>query len=273
MPDRRLLHEAAAKGDYETLLHEVGSAMNRVDEIDPETGRTPLQAARDGGHQQAVQLLINAGARIHSVEPNYQPARVSLYAAAEGGKPELLAAVLASSKADLNKPDPLSGLTPLMLAIRAKHLASMEMLLQAGARANQTDARGRPPLVEAANMGKTEMLSLLFRYGAEADQLDGLGRSALMAAAWSDKPDAVALLLEREGDIDRMDERGDTALSLAVSARANDIIGRLIANGADVNLANHAGRTPLMDAMQHGYEDGVTLLLKSGAQFEVAPDE
>jgi ankyrin repeat protein len=271
--DRHLLHKAAATGDYVALLHEVGGALNRVNEIDPETGRTPLQAARDGGHQQAIHLLINAGARAHPVAPNYAPASVSLYAAAEEGKPELLAAVLATSKADLNMPDPLSGMTPLMLAIQGKHLASAEMLLQAGARAVQTDARGRPPLVQAASMGNAAMLALLFKYGAAADELDSLGRSALMAAASGGRPDAVVLLLERDANIDRADACGDTALSLAVNARANDVIKLLIEHHADVNPVNHDGRTPLMDAMQHGYEDGITLLLKNGAQFEQAPDD
>jgi ankyrin repeat protein len=273
MPDRRLLHKAAASGDYMTLLHELCGAMSRVNETDPETGRTLLEAARDGGHHQAIALLINAGARVHPLAPNHVPAASSLYAAAEEGKPELLAAALASSKADLNRPDPLSGLTPLMFAIRGNHPASVEMLLRAGARPFHTGASGMPPLVQAAAMGHTEMLAMLFRYGADADQLDSLDRSALMAAARSGKPEAVEFLLTRDADIDRMDARGNTALSLAVNARAGKVIELLIAQAADVNPVNMDGRTPLMDAMQHGYAEGVALLLKGGAQSRLAPDD
>ena len=273
MPDRRLLHQAAASGDYLALLHEISAAMNRVNETNPETGRTPLQAARDGGHREAIALLINAGARVHPLASNHVPASSSLYAAAEEGNAGLLAAALTSSKADLNRPDPLSGLTPLMFAIRGNHLASVEILLKAGAQPIHTGASGMPPLVQAARIGHTEMLDMLFRYGADADQIDSQDRSALMVAAQFGKLDAVALLLARDADINCMDVCGDTALSLAVKARAGKVIELLIAQGADVNLVNEDGRTPLMDATKHGYADGVALLLKGGAQSRPAPDD
>ena len=88
------LHQAAARGDYPVLLDALKRDISRVNERDPDTGRTPLQAAQAGKHDNAAQLLINAGARVHPLQPGCEPAAVSLYAAAEEGNPDLLAAVL-----------------------------------------------------------------------------------------------------------------------------------------------------------------------------------
>jgi ankyrin repeat protein len=272
LPDRRFLHQAAAKGDPRVLLDAVLDAMDRLDEIDPQTGRTPLQAAYAGGHEHATQLLIDAGARVHPVAPTYAPAQVSLYAAAEEGRPELLGAVLASSKADLNTPDPLSGLTPLMFAIRGRHLGAAAMLLRAGAQTGQTDARGVPPIVQAARRSWTAGLALLLEHGAVADQTDDLGRTALLVAAGNKDVDMAALLLAHEADVDHADEFGETALSNAVRAGSTELVGLLLDHHADVGRADQSGRTPLMVATQLHFAEGVALLLAHGAQPGAEPD-
>jgi len=265
MEDRQFLHRAAAKGDRRALLDSVIGAMDRINEVDPQTGRTPLQAAHEGGHWHAVQLLVDAGARVHPVEPTYQPASVSLYAAAEEGNPELLAAVLASSKADLNTPDSLSGLTPLMFAIRGNHLKAAAVLLRAGARPDRTDASGRPPAVQAALGGKTDALFLLRQYGAPADQTDSVGRTALLVAAMYNEPEAAALLLAYDADVDHVDELGDTALSLAVRRGQAAMVELLLDHHADVGIADRYGRTPLMVATELHFAKGAALLLAHGA--------
>ena len=262
MEDRQFLHRAAAKGDRRALLDSVIGAMDRINEVDPQTGRTPLQAAHEGGHWHAVQLLVDAGARVHPVEPTYQPASVSLYAAAEEGNPELLTAVLSGSKAALNKPDPQSGLTPLMFATRGKHLEAVDTLLRAGAKASRIDARGRLPAVEAAGHGDTALLALLLEHGASAQRPDSSGNTPLMAASLLGNLDSMKLLLENGAWVNQPDDSGATALFRAVLSGSTDKVRLLLDNGADAGHADRSGRTPPMLVKQLPLLQDIALLLE-----------
>lgn len=259
------LHQAAASGDHPVLLDALKRDISRVNERDPDTGRTPLQAAQAGKHDNATQLLINAGARVHPLQPGCEPAVVLLYAAAEEGNPDLLAAVLDLSKADLNKPDPLSGLTPLMFAIRGKHLEAVDMLLRAGAKPNRPDARNRQPAVEAAGASNKALLARLLERGASAQRPDSIGNTPLMAASLLGSLDSMTLLLEKGAWVDQPDGSGATALFKAVMSGSTDKVKLLLDKGADAGHADRSGRTPLMLARQHAHmQDIVPLLEKYG---------
>lgn len=256
----RQLHQAAAKGDRRALLEALIGAMDQVNQVDPLTGRTPLEAALESGHHDAAQLLMDAGARVHAVAPKYLPARAPLYAAAEAGNPDLLAAALASSTAVLNQPDPVSGLTPLMFAIRSKNPQAVDMLLQAGARPDQVDAAGRPPIMQAAGSGNTAVLALLLKNGAPVDQPDRAGSTALMAAAGNSNPELAALLVAHGADVDHVQSNGATALFQAVMTCRTETVRLLLDHHADAGRADHFGRRPLEIAMQLGYTEGAALL-------------
>ena len=256
------LHQAAAKGDYPRLLDALRSEIYRVNELSPDTGRTPLQAAQIGGHHDAAQLLINAGARVHPLEPGYTAATVSLHAAAEEGNPELLAAVLKCSKADLNKPDPLYGLTPLMFAVRGKYREAVGMLLEAGAKPNRMDARNRLPGVEAAGHGNPAVLALLLDGGASAQRPDGIGNTPLMTASLFGSLDTMTLVLEKKVPVDQPDSTGATALFKAVMSGRADKVRLLLENGADAGHVDRSGRTPLMLARQLPHAQDIVPLLE-----------
>jgi len=262
LQDPNRLHQAAAKGDYPRLLDALKSEIYRVNELSPDTGRTPLQAAQIGGHQDAAQLLINAGARVYPLEPGYTPSTVSLHSAAEEGNPELLAAVLKGSKADLNKPDSLYGLTPLMFAVRGKHREAVGMLLEAGAKPNRMDARNKLPAVEAAGHGSTTVLALLLEGGASAQRPDGIGNTPLMAASLFGSLDTMTLVLEKKVPVDQPDSSGATALFKAVMSGRADKVRLLLENGADAGHVDRSGRTPLMLASQLPHTQVIVPLLE-----------
>ena len=262
MQPPEVLHQAAASGDYPTLLDALKRGISRVNEVDPNTGHTPLQAAHIGKHEDAAQLLINAGARVHPLAPGDNPATVSLYAAAEEGSPELLAAVLSGSKAALNKPDPQSGLTPLMFATRGKHLEAVDTLLRAGAKASRIDARGRLPAVEAAGHGDTALLALLLEHGASAQRPDSSGNTPLMAASLLGNLDSMKLLMENGAWVNQPDDSGATALFRAVLSGSTDKVRLLLDNGADAGHADRSGRTPPMLVKQLPLLQDIALLLE-----------
>jgi ankyrin repeat protein len=261
MQNPHVLHQAAAKGDYPALLDALKRGISRVNEVDPQTGLTPLQAAQAGKHQDAVQLLVNAGARVHPLAPGYWPGGISLYAAAEEGNLELLAA-LPRSKTVLNAPDPQSGLTPLMFAIRGNHPGAVAMLLHAGARADRMDGRGRLPAVEAAGRRDTALLASLLESGASAQRPDNSGNTPLMAASLFGNLDSMTLVLEKGAWPDQPDSAGATALFKAVMSGSTDKVRLLLDHGADVRHADLSGRTPLMLAKQLPFSQEIVLLLE-----------
>lgn len=199
MQDHDGLHQAAATGDFLTVYHAIHRDPSRINQPDPLSGHTPLQAAQIGRHGHIVKLLISAGARVHRLTPGCMPGEVSLYAAAEEGNPELLAAALATSEADLDTPDPLSGLTPLMFAIRGRHFNAVEMLLRSGADPEQPDDDGNKPLFGALNWRSADMVRLLLGNGADAVHADSSGRTPLMRAATLFLDEDIVLLLKQHG--------------------------------------------------------------------------
>lgn len=67
-------HQAASKGDIATLqalLEKQKSEKGGIDEIDPETGKTALHFAVEGGHAASVQWLLENKANIDAIDRNY----------------------------------------------------------------------------------------------------------------------------------------------------------------------------------------------------------
>jgi uncharacterized protein len=268
---RQALYAAAEKGDRRQLYDAIFQFRDAVSEKNPKTGMTPLQAANRNGHTEAARILVNAGARVHEVNPNADPASVSLYAASENGDPELLKAVLAISTGKLNEPDPLSGLTPLMYAIRGNDVEVAKILIEAGADLNRRNAEGTPPIAKVLGNQETVMLQLLLDKGAAVDAKNGEGCTALTIAVTYGYPNAVQLLLHRGADIEAVDSSEHTALSHAISTRNKEMMTLLLKNKANIeHEVLDGGATPLSWASQLGYVEEVELLLSFGADVNHA---
>jgi ankyrin repeat protein len=270
---REALYKAAEQGNRHQLYAVIFQARDTLNEKNPETGMTPLQAAKRNGHKQVARILINFGARVHEVNPNADPASVSLHAASEKGDPKFLAAVLPLPTEKLNKRDPLSGLTPLMYAIRGNHVEVAKILIEAGADLNQCDANGTPPIAIATRDPNTTMLKLLVDKGAAVDAKDTEERTALLIAASSGSFDAVQLLLNHGADIEAVDSSNNTALSEAIGMRDKEMMTLLLKNKASTEHEVLAGgTTPLSWAIRLGNVEGVELLLSYGAKVNHVDD-
>ena len=268
MLTRQCLHTAAQKGDLNALCDVLLYALDAINEVNPQTGLTPLQTAIDGGHHNVAEMLIGAGARVHPVDSACPPGKVSLYAASEDGRPELLAASLASSSADLNTPDPLSGLTPLMFAMRGNHLEAAKILIAAGATVTQTSAKGEPPIVLAARKGNAATVALLLDSGAAVDQKDGDSKTALQSAIRLGEIELARLLLQRGADVGCTDDEGRTALFDAVAMRKPGMVGLLLNYQSEIEHSDKYGQTPLCWAASLGYAEQAATLLENGASVE-----
>ena len=123
--------------------------------------------------------------------------------------------------------------TPLKAASSQGNKAMVELLLEAGADANDADINGHTPLLEAATYGDKEVAEVLLNYGAEPNVADSEGFTPLYKAAGAFSTSMVQLLLERGALVDGASVNGWTPLRKAAFLGDRDVVKVLLDNGAD----------------------------------------
>lgn len=120
--------------------------------------------------------------------------------------------------------------TPLHWATRQGHLASVTLLMSAGADPSIRDAEGISCIHLAAQFGHTALVAYFIARGVNADLQDRGGMTALMWASWKVSAlDPVRLLLTLGASSNIADHtHGNTALHWAILARNHTAISTLV---------------------------------------------
>ncbi|CAM3911073.1 ankyrin repeat domain-containing protein [Rheinheimera salexigens] len=197
-PMERQLHDAAATGDSRQIAVLLSQGAN----IDARNAlmRTPLMLATRANHIEAAKLLINAGADVNAKDAIqdspylYAGARghleilqmtlnngadlastnryggTAIIPAAERGHVETVRTLIQAGT-DIDQINYL-GWTALLEAIiladgGPRHIAIVQLLLDAGANVNLADKDGITPLQHARQRGYTEMVNILEKAGAK----------------------------------------------------------------------------------------------------------
>lgn len=149
------LMTSARQGDVASVMYQLrkGADANALGWGDG----TPLDAAVMGGHLEAVETLLHAGARIN--------------------------------------PKPGSR-SPLMWAAQLGHHAIVSLLIDAGADVNLTDASGGTALMYASSRGDVVIAQALLKAGAAISAENNDGNTALTMAVWGCHEDMVRELLD-----------------------------------------------------------------------------
>ncbi len=164
------------------------------------TGETPLMTAARTGNTSLVELLLDNGADINVHEP--RRGQTALMWAISYGYPEV-ARVLIERSADVNakttklkeKQDfspmvlegyagnvlsvPQGGYTALMFAARSGEMQTVKLLVNAGAKVNESSAEDGPALVIASAWGHEAIALYLLEQGADPNAADANGMTAL----------------------------------------------------------------------------------------------
>ena len=136
--------------------------------------------------------------------------------------------------------------TPLKLASSYGHKDVVQLLLKAGADANEADKSGHTPLLEAARYGRKEVAQMLLDCGAEPNNADREGHTPIFHAAGpGNNWQLVKLLIESGAEVGKASKSGWTPLHRAVSFGNREVVKVLLDNGADPSKEAKDGLTPL----------------------------
>ncbi|MBC23233.1 MAG: hypothetical protein CMJ32_04875 [Phycisphaerae bacterium] len=206
---RTALHHAARKGDYEMaqLLVEKDIRLDAGDR----SGKTALTLAAENGHKQLVAMLIESGADVNTRDMiGGSPV---LWAAGLGSFDTV--SQLLEAGADVNIVD-VNGMTPLHWAASVGGPDSVNAIIKAGAKIDNTDnISGDTPLMRAARSGKLASMVLLVDAGADLSKTDVNGQNAFLVAAASGDVDKIKVLVDAGSDIQSKDTRGWNAMDHA----------------------------------------------------------
>ncbi|MEO5365574.1 MAG: ankyrin repeat domain-containing protein [Magnetococcus sp. WYHC-3] len=203
-------------------------------------GMTPLMWAAQEGHGEVVEYLIAKGANVNA--QHLDGVGGALLYAIEGLHAPVVKILLDH------------GANP-----HATESAGQTMLVKlAGLNLEDRHDRQRQMLI----------VNELISHGARINETDFKGRSPLMLAALRNNATLVALLVTKGADVNLEDRSGNTALMVAAKAGWEHIVHQFIANGALMGRNKTCGCTPLMVAAEEGHTLTVELLVRYGANLD-----
>lgn len=250
-----------------------------------EGGMTPLLFAVNGGHQDVVQVLLDAGADVDGASGNgVTPLQLALIR-----RNEALGLFLLERSASPHDAGP--GFPPLHVAAYLGQPAVANALIARGADVNARMEKPHrfieaaelgvnlypgsglftniesTPFMTAAKHGQVEIMRMLLTEGADPFLTARGGENALMVAAGLGRPqptnvtyhvwqqteqiEAIQVALEVGLDINAQNEWGQTALHGAAYHDDDRVVEFLAAHGASLDWTDWQDQTPLRIAQGH----------------------
>jgi len=250
------LHKAVRAGDL-AKVEELARDSEALDAQD-NMGLAPIHLAIHERNAQAFELLMRAGAALSDGGPVLVPC---VYMALRQG-PETLEACLRWGAA-LDTPE--EGAIPVLhAACRRGDLASVRLLLAAGARVTEPDPSGFSAMHYAA-CSSPEMMREMASAGLSYSDTAANGSEPLHSASRADRCDCIRFLHREGRGVHITDQDRGVPLHCAAAGGAAAAIECLLELGADIEARDVYGRTPLLVAARNRRDGAVELFLRLGA--------
>ena len=94
------------------------------------------------------------------------------------------------------------GYTPLIFASEIGSLETVKLLIERGARINDSDSEGRTALFHASENGHSKIISLLVKNGANPNAVSVQNRTPLMQATVNQHLEGMEILLKNGANVD-----------------------------------------------------------------------
>jgi ankyrin repeat protein len=170
------------------------------------------------------------------------------------GNNAVMIQLLIQYNADVNACNQSNGLTPLMYAVKNKHLQAAQLLLQCGADVTAQDRENKSALIHAASVNSVELFALIFEteWPLEHEQSDDKANEVTRAFQEAVKANNIELCTYI---LDKTDIPIDlsTALMVACCSRKVDVCSFLLSRGATMKAEQRwEGKSALLCAIQSG---------------------
>ncbi len=227
-----------------------------------EEGLTPLHQAAYSGNIEVVELLIGQGVEInaHAKRSAWTPI---FFASLRGHRNIAARLIEAGARIDIKD---MRGRSAFHIAALRGHANLVDLFYHNGARINQRDDLGMTPLHTAAYGGQEESARLLLSLGADAKLKDFSGQTPLHLASLAGDKDCAAVIAAAGASLNAKDSAGKTALHIAAREGHTEVAVWLIEQGAYINLRNNRGESPLQISEQAGFTEISDLLVWKGAK-------
>ena len=268
------LIDACDKGHTETVKQLLKA--NPRTYIRDNFGKSPLDYAKENGHDEIVTLLEQYQPPAYSVLPKDKALcqqtfsqQQPLFYAIKHDCAETVSKLI-SQGTNLNAIDGY-GYTALMVAAIHRNPVIAQLLIKANADVNATDPEyARTALMFASSRGSLEVVNLLLEAGVDDINAKGKwGDSALIEAIFDDHAAIVERLVQANASLD-ITSRYDLNPLMTASLQSPKVVKFLISIGVDVNEQNkETGETALMTASKRGEYYIIKLLTRAGAQLDI----
>ncbi|CAM9793075.1 unnamed protein product, partial [Pylaiella littoralis] len=266
------IHHAARLG-YEplvSLLLEHGAGAIPLDG----RGLTPLHLAAREAHAGVVEILLDAGAdaRARCVVDGLQ---LPLDLAAMGGHVDVISVFTRRDLEIVNDTETATGYAAMRHAAEHNQVASIDVLVGAGANLELQDTGGCTALhVAAASPDCKAAVEALLQHGAYKEILNNEELTPLLVAIQKGHEASAMALIAAGADFRPLDTHY-SALELAIESKSIDLVNVLIQNGSSPSepLDSSGGFTPLHWAAWFDFAPAIDFLVASGANLEATFDD
>jgi ankyrin repeat protein len=238
----------AAVGGHEEVVGFLLSTGQYADLWDPDRMTPFMLAARWGRVGVLTRLLEHVGRE--GLEEGDQDERTALHYAAQGGHEEMATFLLSRGALAHVRHQDRVGMTPLILSVseEEEHVGVVRILLgeMEGEGLDARDVLGRTALHWAARWGHDDIMAMLLSEGAQASVGDGTRTTPLMVAGGSGQLCAVQMLVKHMGPegLEERDTSGRAVLHWAAMMGHAEVVRTLLVAGADPTMTENGGRTP-----------------------------